>query len=383
MHRRTTGGDKSVGVGEPRSFCHTPANAPSMSERSVRSRLAGAAPTSVLSGRRLDAGVAALSTLMVTGVALDFRAHASGISFAEEGFLTPEHTFFYSMFLAVAALIGAATYRERRRGANWVAAVPEGYGWGVVGVLVFGGAGAGDFLWHSAFGFEESFQALVSPSHLALAAGASLFLASPLRAAWYRDDDPRGAGLVPVVVSATLVLVIVSLFGSFLNPAIRPYPSYEGVSEGTTITFLVAYPLVLVGAATALVRRFRLPPGSFAVLFTVPVLVSTLLEGHPLLAVPALVTGALADALTWRCRPTPANHRSLRLFCTTLPATFAATYLAVVDLGYPGGIVHVQAGTYTTWSVHVLVGAVVLPAAAGLLLSYALAPGPEAGGGRA
>jgi len=351
-----------------------------MSEQSADGRLSAETPSGILSGWRLDAGVAALSALMVAGVALDFRAHASGISFAEEGFLTPEHAFFYSMFLGIAGLIAAATYRRRLDGATWVDAVPEGYGWGVVGVLVFGGAGAGDFLWHSAFGFEESFQALVSPSHLALATGATLFLASPLRAAWYRETDPRGGALVPAVVSATLVLAILSLFGSFVNPAIRPYPAYESVGERMPIAFLVAYPLLLVGAATALARRFRLPPGSFTVLFVVPVFVSTLLNGHPLLALPALAAGVLADALAWRRPPTPANRRWLRLFCTLLPAAFAAAYLAVVELGYPGGIAHVQVETYTTWSPHVLGGAVVLPAAAGLLLSYALAPGPGTDG---
>ena len=92
---------------------------------------------------------------MVTGVALDFRAHAGGRSFEEEGFVTPEHAFFYSMFLGIAAVLFAATYRNCRACATRVSAVPDGYGWAAVGVLPFGVAGVADFGWHSGFGFEE------------------------------------------------------------------------------------------------------------------------------------------------------------------------------------------------------------------------------------
>lgn len=338
------------------------------------SRVVVARVETLLSDARLDAAFSVLATLMVFGVVLDFRAHARGISFAEEGFLTPEHVFFYSMFLGIAALLGLATYRKRRRGATWVGAVPDGYGWGVVGVLVFGFAGVGDFFWHSAFGFEEGFQALVSPSHIGLGLGAALFLASPLRAAWHRERDPTGLAFVPAVVSLTLVLTVVSMFGGFLNPLVRPYPHFV-VSESFVVALLVAYPLLFVGTALALFERFQPPPGTFLVAFTVPGVVIASVENYPVLAVPALVAGLLTDVSGVVGSPSASNPIAMRLFAAAVPAAFVAAYFAVVEFAVPGGITHTYPRSdYYRWSVHVLGGAVIHAALAGVGLTYLLRP---------
>ena len=103
-------------------------------QQSTVSHALGDGESSWLAGWRLDAVVTTLAALLVAGVAWDFRTHASGISFAEEGFLTAPHVFFYSMFLLIAAVIGAATYRNRMHGSAWNEAVPEGYALGVLGV---------------------------------------------------------------------------------------------------------------------------------------------------------------------------------------------------------------------------------------------------------
>jgi len=338
---------------------------------------------SVLSGYRLDGAFSVLSTLMVFGIVLDFRAHSQGISFAEEGFLTPEHTFFYAMFLGLAALLGAATYRERRRGATWVDAVPDGYGWGLIGVLVFGFAGVGDVFWHSAFGFEESFQALVSPSHIGLGLGAALFLLSPLRAAWYRDIDPTGLDYVPVVVALTLTLTIVTMFGGYLSPLVRPYPSVTWVREQAVVTQLVAYPLVFVGATVTLLRRFQPPPGTFLVAFTVPGLVVSTVENYPILGAAALVAGLVADGAVSLRSPRPSNPLAMRLFGAVLPVAFVVTYFVVVEMGIPGGIAHDRVfENYRRWSVHVLAGAVVHAALAGVALTYLVRPDGRREGSR-
>jgi hypothetical protein len=352
-----------------------------MSQVRETSKVVVARAETLLSGSRLDAAFSMLATLMVFGIVLDFRAHARGISFAEEGFLTPEHTFFYSMFLGVAALLGLATYRERRRGTTWVDAVPDGYGWGVVGVLVFGFAGVGDLFWHSAFGFEESFQALVSPSHIALGLGAALFLSSPLRAAWHRETDPTGLDYVPVVIALTLVLAIVSMFGGFVNPLVRPYPSYGWAREQAVVAMLVVYPLLFVGATLTMLRRFRPPPGSFLLAFTVPGLVMSVVEGNPLLALPALVAGLLTDAAVLVRAPTPSDALAMRLFAAVVPAAFVVTYFATVEFGVPGGIHHTfPRSDYYRWSIHVLGGTVVHAALAGVALTYLIAPSGETEG---
>ena len=332
------------------------------SDTAYANRSSGA--TSLLDGWTLDGVVATLSLLMVTGVALDFRAHAGGLSFEEEGFLTPEHAFFYSMFLGIAAVLFAATYRNRRAGATWVSAVPDGYGWAAVGVLLFGVAGLADFGWHSAFGFEEGVEGLTSPSHLSLATGAVLFLSSPLRAAWRRETDPDGVELLPAVVSMGLALSILALFSLYVNPLVQVYADsagYAAMSLG--LAGLLLFPAILVGASLALARRFDLPPGALTLAFLPSALASTVTHGHFEYALAAVVAGLVGDGLVRIARPTPGNPLAMRAFGALVPMAFAVSYFAVVES---------KAGI--AWSVHVWTGAIVLAGMAGLLLTYAVVP---------
>jgi hypothetical protein len=246
---------------------------------------------------------------MVTGVALDFRRHAQGISFA----------------------------------------------------------GVADFGWHNAFGFEEGVEGLTSPSHHLLAIGAVLFLASPLRAAWYRTDDPEGSRTVPVVISAALALSIIMLFASFINPVGQPVgwnDSYVGRVVG--VTSIIVFPLVLIGAAPAMVRRFRLPPGALTVVCFVPGLASAVPTGQFQYLLPVAVAGIVADLIAYWQPPTPVNLRAMRAFGLLVPTAFGLSYFAVVELDV--GI---------AWTTHIWTGAVSFAALTGLLLTYAIAPTAE------
>lgn len=322
-----------------------------------------------LSGRRLDAVVATLSALMVTGVALDFRRHSEGISFAEEGFFTPEHVFFYSMFVGIAAVIGAATVLNRRDGAAWVEAVPDGYGWGVLGVLLFGAGGVADFGWHSTFGFEQGVEGLTSPSHLLLATGAVLFLASPLRAAG-RREDAGGVALVPALLSTSFALTVFALFTAYVNPLVNLFATADtGTARHLGVPAFLVFPALLVGTGLALARGFDLPPGALAATFAVPALASTALNGYFEFVVPAVLAGLAGDAVVrWR-RPTPAHPTSLRAFGVAVPVTFGAAYFLTV-----------AATRGIAWTVHVWTGAVVLAGMAGLLLTYVVVPDAAARG---
>jgi hypothetical protein len=317
-----------------------------------------------LSGWTLDGIVAVLSLLMITGVALDFRAHAHGISFAEEGFLTPEHVFFYSMFLGIAAVLFAAAYQNRRAGATWLDAVPTGYAWGIAGVLLFGAAGFADFGWHSTFGFEEGIEALTSPSHLALATGAALFLSSPLRAAYRRDDGIDGVGTLAVVVSAALTLTVFTLFGLYLNPLINVHAtSGTDAALNLGVSGMIVFPVLLVGTALALTRRFDLPTGALTGVFLLPALSNVVITGHLHLVVPAVVAGLVGDGLRLLGRPAPENPRALRAFGALVPLAFAVSYFTVVGIVW-----------HIAWTVHIWTGAIVLAGMAGLLLTYVVVP---------
>lgn len=327
---------------------------------------AAASASTEYGGWAMDAVVAILSVFFFAGVTLDFRSHHSGISFAEEGFFTPEHMFFYTMFLGIAAVVGSVTYRNRRTGADWVEAVPSGYGWGIVGLLLFGLGGVGDFWWHTTFGFEHGTEGLTSPSHLMLATGTALLLASPLRAAWYRSDDPTGVEIFPVIVSASLLFSLLVLFGGWANPISQPQPAptisnHAAIMIG--ISGLHLFSLFFVGGMQALIRQFQLPFGALTVMIGVPAVVTAVVWGTFDYIVTVVLTGLTADAFVrWR-RPTPTNLRALRMFGALIPLVFVGSYMGIIRLT-----------DEIAWTVHVWTGAVITAGLAGLLLTYAIAP---------
>lgn len=330
------------------------------SESLTQSRLPGPS----LTRDRLDAAVTALSMLMVLGIALDARAHAvENISFAEEGFLTPEHVFFYSAFLGIAATLGVATYAQRRAGATWLDAVPAGYGIGVLGVVVFGFGGVGDFLWHSTFGFETGVEALTSPTHLMLATGGVLFLSSPLRSAWRRAETPTGVALVPAVLSAGLTFAIVGLFSGLVNPLMNPIAFSGYASRELGVAGFIVFPTLLVAAGVALARRFRLPPGALTLVYLFPggIALATTPGAAPLV-VSVLAAGLVADLLV---AAVSLDGVGLRVFGAAVPLAFGATYFGVGALVLNWEI---------AWTVHIWTGALVLGVLGGLLATYIAVP---------
>lgn len=327
-------------------------------------RLSGVA----LQGTPLDAAVAVLSLFLMAGIAFDANAHASGgLSFAEEGFLTPSHVFFYTAFLGIAAVLGVATVRRRMGGADWLDAIPAGYGVGLLGVIIFGFGGVGDFLWHSTFGFETGVEALTSPSHLMLGVGGVLFLSSPLRSTWQREGTPTGLGMVPALVSATLALSLFVLFASLLNPATNPAVfSNDFFARQIGVAGFMIFPGLLVAVALHMARRFELPPGGVTLLFAGPALISAAVgveTGSVLLVAAFLVTGLVGDLLVRLVPPT--GGLSTRLFGTAVGLAFGGSYLAIAILAVDHPV---------AWSVHIWTGAVVLSALSGLVMSFVAVP---------
>lgn len=330
-------------------------------------------------GRRLDLTVVVLSVLMTAGIVLDFRNHATGISFEEEGFFTPEHVFFYTAFLCIAATLVSVTYYNRRQGESWISAVPDGYQLGVLGVFMFGFGGFGDYLWHSTFGFETGVEALTSPTHLLLASGAILFVSSPLRATWYAKEEVRGKDLAPAVVSAALAVLTLLLFTLYANPLSNPIPGESG-GEGARalgVSSILIYSAIMTGSSLTLVRRFTLPPGAFTFLFGVTSVAITFPSASFEFIPAMVVTGVFADALCRFTRPSLERIRAFRIFAAAVPlAMFSLYYVTISTVGI------------IMWTIHVWAGSIVLAGITGLLLSYLMVPSsrdvvatPERGGG--
>src|SRR6266545_126929 len=136
-----------------------------------------------------------------------------------ETFFTPSHAVLYSGYLSAAGWMGWQVLQQRRRGHQGLAAVPVGYGLGLVGAVLFGLGGLADLAWHALFGIETDIDALLSPSHLVLFFGAALILTTPWRAAASAAEEAPGfRAFLPVLVSATATVMFVAFFVLYLSP---------------------------------------------------------------------------------------------------------------------------------------------------------------------
>jgi hypothetical protein len=321
----------------------------------------------------------ACSTWLIVGLFLDGWAHNHQ---RPESFFTPWHAVLYSGFLATAAWMWSRY--ERHRG------VPAGYGLGLVGVALFAVGGVGDMAWHLVFGVEVNLEALLSPTHLVLFLSGLLILSSPLRAAWSDTDAdvaPAVGRFLPALLSTTLVTATVSFFlmefSPFLTDAATADPyrlvragfgSYlarEVEIEGFA-SILVAT-LVLLGPTLLLLRRWRVPAGSFAILFATVAVLTSALHGFEMVetVLAAAAGGVAADVLARQLQPSRSPQTVLRVVGFVVPLVMWLTYFAVLAVFYTVG-----------WSVEFWAGITLMSALAGLALAVlmTLEPPPLSAG---
>jgi hypothetical protein len=340
---------------------------------------------STLGGVRYDTLVAALCTLFLGGAYLDVWAHVHVPEL--ETFFTPWHAVFYAGFFAVAAVTTGPLLRRQARGTRWFHALPAGYDWSLIGVLVFVLGGVLDMLWHLVFGVEADVEALLSPSHLLLASGAALFLTGPLRAGWHRDDR---IAPWPAIVSLGLLLSIFSFFTQYAHHFGRPWPAAGNrptaavfstvapdpvfrnaeiqnlyVAHGFGVGAVLLQAVLLSAIVLLAVRRWgpRLPIGAFTLIFGLNALLIGAARDQLHLVPGAIAAGVTADVMLRIVRPSLTRSRSLRWFALAVPGFYFALYFTNIAL---------TRGVW--WSVPLWSGAVVLAAVVGWLASWLVAP---------
>lgn len=339
-----------------------------------------AARARAIGGLAYDWLMAGLSTVFLGGLYLDGWAHNHGK--VDQSFFTPWHAFFYAGFaLTAAVLIGTAAVNWRR-GYTGRAALPAGYGLALLGAAIFAAGGVGDLLWHNAFGIEEDFEALVSPTHLLLGLGLALIVSAPLRAAYARIDrtpraegGPGWAGLGPALLSLCLLTAAFTFFMMFSHPLMSViagarHSHFNGdVGQMGGIVSLIVIAALLLGPIFVALRRWRLPAGTLLLVWGANCVLMAIVDWglpyHWLLLGAMLLAVAVCDWLLVRAQALlPATH-GLRVFAFVAPALlFGAYFLALLQT------------EGSTWSIHLLGGAVVLPGVAGWLLSYVAWPPP-------
>jgi hypothetical protein len=316
-----------------------------------------------------DMVMALLLAWPIFGAYLDAWAHNHGLV---DSFFTPWHAVLYSGFVAVVfALYGTAIWNHSR-GYAWLRSLPPGYELSALAIPFFAIGGVGDMLWHMAFGIEKQLDGIFSPTHMALTVAMGVMATGPLRSCWRRRERATGptwhAG-IPVIASLTILFALFTAVTQYAHPAVNPVAL--AMVPGGNQFFIKAYGAlsiflqtgIFMGLMLLAMRRWRLLPGAFTVVLSVPAVLASFLQDHFALIPVAVVAGIVADVLYQQLRPSGARTTTLRLFAFLVPFTYCLLYFLTLDL--IGGI---------WWTIHMWLGVTVLSGIIGWLMSYLVAP---------
>jgi hypothetical protein len=313
-----------------------------------------------------------LGLWLIIGVFVDGYAHTNLRSTIED-FFTPWHALLYSGFMATALWSTWLVVQNLRLGRRGLAAIPAGYGQGMLGAIIFGLGGMTDLVWHTVFGIEVGLNALLSPTHLLLLLGGVLVVTSPLRSAWtHLRARPGFLEFLPVLLSAMTALSFVSFMQMYMwaftslpdssNNASwfgRGAPQFSVTGVLWTNAILMAVPLLLL-------RRWQTPFGTFALIFSLNSLGMSVLGGGFSWSVGALglVAGLLADVFIAIYKPSASRISEWRAFSMLLPLVFWGLHYLNTQLNR-GGI----ALERETW-----LGTIIMAAFAGLVMGILVVP---------
>ena len=231
------------------------------------------APLTVTASYRSDLVLSILGVWFAVGLMLDAWAHNNVPDL--ESFFTPWHAVFYSGFAATAGWVLWTCRRAWPDGSGGLRSVPVGYRPTVIAIGVFAAASAGDLIWHSVFGIEQSLAILFSPTHLLLGAAMITILTTPVRSQWADPTLGRTPGLrrlLPSVLAAAFATALVMLFLQYANAL--TFPDWEevmatasGVFAAHLVASFVVSNVVIVLPLLTLARRWRLPVGAVIIVY--------------------------------------------------------------------------------------------------------------------
>jgi hypothetical protein len=151
-------------------------------------------------------------------------------------FFTPWHAVLYAGLAVSALFLTGTLILNRRKGYAWREALPAGYGYSLLGGIVFGVGGVLDMIWHILLGFEVNVEALLSPTHIMLALGGVLIVTGPLRAAWLRfpkAQATRKSFLLPAVLSVAYLLSVFGFFTEYAHPQVNTWAAKDAHTQAS------------------------------------------------------------------------------------------------------------------------------------------------------
>lgn len=306
----------------------------------------------------------------VAGAVIDAHEHAHGVI---ETIFAPGH------IIAAGAAGGAAVaflvligIRYPRTRSVWQS-IPTGYKQTAVALPLFFLGFLMDQGWHIVFGFEDSGIEVMSPTHLWVLIMGLLLVSGPLRRAWYTETGETWGDQVKMLISATLLVWVLSFLMRLLYPYLTVYPaswfnkSMETLGPTLGVAGMLVYAILIMVVILHLVRRFSIVPGGLTFIYSIAGIAMVAVEMRWYFIPAILATGFVMDLLYWRLRPSKERLLQLRLFAFAVPFVFALTYHATV--WWLGGII---------WVDHVWMGSIVFAGIGGLLASHAVQPVPMA-----
>ena len=296
-----------------------------------------------------------------------------------ETFFEPAHGLLYAGLLASYVIVGIAMTTYHRRGYPWKRALPPGYESTIAGLVVFAIGGVLDMIKHTLWGFEQGFDALLSPTHLVIGAGVFLIVAGPIRSAIVRASQPRGLlAQLPMLLSLASLMELMHWGLQFiflseaermnapLAPAGFPHDTFTLLSllydkEGLGLLAVIIQSLLLMSFALWTAQRVKLAPGALTVLFLVGNLF--IAAAHSNFAwqfwavvLASLCAGALGDIL--RIDRGAANARWFGA-AFVVPAIYWVMLLAVLGFAMNG----------IWWTNDVIAGSVLFAGLCGVLVA--------------
>lgn len=340
-------------------------------------------------GARGDSVTIILGLWLMGGIFIDGWAHNSRT--LVENFFTPWHAVLYSGYGASTVWLCWLVLAGRRAGRIGVAAIPRGYGLGLVGAMVFGFGGLGDMLWHAIFGIETGLEQLLSPTYLLLLVGVLLILINPLRSAWSSPDDgaaPTLRAFLPALLALTAAVSAISFIGAYswaiidnssASGVVRAYAQRSDASRLLSLSqrhgleAILITNVLLIAPIFLLLRRWQLPFGSITLFFTINTALMNALEGFAFAEriLVALFVGLAAEGLLRALRPAAERPSAARIFGGLVPFLFWSLFFLANWLRYGIG-----------WAPELWTGAIVLTTLSGIGLSLLAVPPPMPPGQR-
>jgi hypothetical protein len=302
-----------------------------------------------------------------------------------ETFFEPAHALLYTGLLAAYVFTAFELRAMQRRGWRWPQMVPLGYRGTMLGLVLTLAGGAADMLKHTFWGFEEGFNALLSPTHLLIGAGMVMIVTAPIRSALRTQPPPSTwAGQVGLILSAASMMELIHWATQFIflseaeafNAPLAPYSiphqtltllTLQYDKQGIGLLAVIVQSIIVAGFFLYVARRIRLVRGGFTLMFVVGNAFIAAADSNYAgqffaVLVASLIAGGIADAFKLEpgCQP-----RRWATAAFVVPAAYWSVLLAVLALTM-GGI---------WWSPDVVSGSILFAGLIGLFLNAFGAPG--------